>query len=66
MDRYTDAPILKTANTNRPYYKARFYPNVPLSESDVYVFLSCAIPGVVRLQMRYDEIMISFINFICI
>ena len=37
MDRYNEATILKTTNTNRPYYKARFYPNVPLSESDVYV-----------------------------
>ena len=37
MDRYQNSDILKTANTNRPYYKGKFYPNIPLSESDVYV-----------------------------
>lgn len=37
MNRYYNAPILKTANTNRPYYKGRFYPNIPLTASDVYV-----------------------------
>jgi nucleoid-associated protein YgaU len=37
MDRYQNTDILKTANTNRPYYKGKFYPNIPLSESDVYV-----------------------------
>ncbi len=29
--------FVKTEYTDRPYYKAKFYPNVPLSESDVYV-----------------------------
>ena len=37
MNRYEDAIILKTEFTNRPYYKGRYYPNIPLSESDVYV-----------------------------
>lgn len=37
MDRYENTTILTTANTNRPYYKGKFYPNIPLSESDVYV-----------------------------
>jgi hypothetical protein len=37
MDRYENTDILTTVNTNRPYYKGKFYPNIPLSESDVYV-----------------------------
>jgi len=37
MERYNNTDILKTEYTNRPYYKGKFYPNVPLSESDVYV-----------------------------
>jgi len=37
MDRYNNSPILKTKFTNRPYYKGKFYPNIPLSETDVYV-----------------------------
>lgn len=37
MNRYNDATILKTSNTNRPYYKGKFYPNVPLSENDYYI-----------------------------
>jgi len=37
MNRYNDPTILKTEYTNRPYFKGKFYPNIPLSESDVYV-----------------------------
>ena len=37
MDRYENTDILKQANTNIPYYKGKFYPNIPLSENDVYV-----------------------------
>ena len=37
MNRYENSTILTTANTDRPYYKGKFYPNIPLSESDVYV-----------------------------
>ena len=37
MNRYENSDILTTANTNAPYYKGKFYPNIPLSESDVYV-----------------------------
>jgi len=36
-NRYEDGIILKTEYTNRPYYKGKYYPNIPLSESDVYV-----------------------------
>lgn len=37
MKRYENQTILRTENTNRPYFKGKFYPNIPLSESDVYV-----------------------------
>jgi nucleoid-associated protein YgaU len=36
-NRYKNANILKTDFTNRPYYKGKQYPNIPLSEFDVYV-----------------------------
>jgi len=36
MNRYSNSPLLKTEK-DRPYYKSRFYPNIPLSENDVYV-----------------------------
>jgi hypothetical protein len=37
MERYNSRDILKTEYTDRPYYKGKFYPNIPLAESDVYV-----------------------------
>jgi len=37
MERYNSRDILKSSNTNYPYYKGKFYPNIPLAESDVYV-----------------------------
>jgi len=37
MNRYDNSTILTTQYTNRPYYKGKFYPNIPLSENDVYV-----------------------------
>jgi hypothetical protein len=37
MERYSSTDILKTANTNSPYYKGKFYPDIPLSETDEYV-----------------------------
>lgn len=33
--RYNNTSIL--IKNNRPYYKGTFYPNIPLSENDVYV-----------------------------
>jgi nucleoid-associated protein YgaU len=35
MNRYDNTPIL--TQNYRPYYKSKFYPNIPLSESDIYV-----------------------------
>jgi len=37
IDRYDNTAILKTKYSNRPYYKGKVYPNIPLSETDVYV-----------------------------
>jgi hypothetical protein len=37
MERYNNPTILITENTNRPYYKAKFYPDIPFSETDEYV-----------------------------
>jgi hypothetical protein len=34
--RYDDKTILKTPQ-DKPYYKSKVYPNIPLSEEDVYV-----------------------------
>ena len=36
MTRYDNNTILKTPN-DKPYYKSKIYPTIPLSESDIYV-----------------------------
>jgi len=36
MNRYTNSTIDQTQQ-GQPYFKQRFYPNIPLSENDVYV-----------------------------
>ena len=36
MARYDNKTILYTSQ-GKPYYKAKVYPNIPLSESDIYV-----------------------------
>jgi len=36
MARYDNKTILKTSQ-NVPYFKGKFYPNIPLSENDIYV-----------------------------
>ena len=52
MERYNNTDILKTEYTNRPYYKGKFYPNVPLSESDVYV--------ITTVEDRLDNLAYSY------
>ena len=37
MNRYDNSSILKTKFTNRPYFKSKMYPNIPLSEYDYYI-----------------------------
>jgi nucleoid-associated protein YgaU len=54
MDRYTNSDILKTEYTNRPYFKGKFYPNIPLSESDVYV--------ITTVGDRLDNLAFSYYN----
>jgi nucleoid-associated protein YgaU len=39
MNRYNNAEIIKTEE-GKPYYKSKFYPNIPVSESDFYVITS--------------------------
>lgn len=39
MNRY-DNPVIKTTQQGKPYWKAKAYPNIPTSESDVYVIIS--------------------------
>lgn len=53
MTRYENAPILTTTNY-RPYYKNRYYPNIPLSESDVYV--------ITTVGDRLDSLAFSYYN----
>ena len=36
MERYDNATVLKT-NQGKPYWKGKFYPNIPLSEFDHYI-----------------------------
>ena len=36
MSRY-DNPIIKITNSGKQYFKSKFYPNIPLSETDDYV-----------------------------
>ena len=54
MNRYEEGIILKTEYINRPYYKGRYYPNIPLSESDVYV--------ITNVGDRLDNLAYSYYN----
>ena len=36
MNRYSNNTILRTSQ-GKPYYKGKFYQNIPLSENDIYV-----------------------------
>jgi hypothetical protein len=54
MNRYNNSTILKTEYTNRPYYKGKMYPNIPLSESDVYV--------ITTVGDRLDSLAYSYYN----
>jgi hypothetical protein len=54
MNRYDNSTILTTSYTNRPYYKGKFYPNVPLSENDVYV--------ITTVGDRLDSLAYSYYN----
>jgi hypothetical protein len=51
--RYDNDIILKTAD-GTPYYKGKMYPNIPLSESDVYV--------ITTVGDRLDSLAYSYYN----
>ena len=54
MTRYDNSTVLKTEFTDRPYYKGKQYPNIPLSESDVYV--------ITTVGDRLDSLAYSYYN----
>jgi hypothetical protein len=54
MNRYDNSIVLKTEFTDRPYYKGKQYPNIPLSESDVYV--------ITTVGDRLDSLAYSYYN----
>ena len=54
MERYENTDILKTEYTDRPYYKGKYYPNIPLSENDVYV--------ITTVGDRLDNLAYSYYN----
>jgi len=54
MNRYDNPTILQTEYTNRPYFKGKFYPNIPLSENDVYV--------ITTIGDRLDSLANSYYN----
>jgi len=53
MERYNTPTILKTS-TNKPYYKGKLYPNIPLSEKDIYV--------ITTIGDRLDSLAYSYYN----
>jgi nucleoid-associated protein YgaU len=53
MNRYENITILKTFD-EKPYFKSKFYPNIPLSESDVYV--------ITTIGDRLDSLAYSYYN----
>jgi nucleoid-associated protein YgaU len=53
MNRYTNSTIDQTQQ-GKPYLKQRFYPNIPLSENDVYV--------ITTVGDRLDSIAYSYYN----
>ena len=53
MSRY-DNPIIKTTNSGKQYFKSKFYPNIPLSETDDYV--------ITTIGDRLDSLAYSYYN----
>ena len=53
MNRYTNSTIDQTQQ-GQPYFKQKFYPNIPLSENDVYV--------ITTVGDRLDSIANSYYN----
>jgi hypothetical protein len=53
MNRYNNPTVLKTQQ-DRPYFKSKFYPNIPLSENDIYV--------ITTVGDRLDSLAFSYYN----
>ena len=53
MTRYDFPSILKTSQ-DKPYYNNRFYPDIPLSNSDIYI--------ITTIGDRLDNIAYSYYN----
>jgi hypothetical protein len=53
MNRYNNSTVLKTQQ-DRPYFKGKFYPNIPLSENDIYV--------ITTVGDRLDSLAFSYYN----
>jgi nucleoid-associated protein YgaU len=53
MNRYTNSTIDQTQQ-GQPYFKQKFYPNIPLSENDVYV--------ITTIGDRLDSLANSYYN----
>ena len=53
MSRYEN-PIIKTTNSGKQYFKSKFYPNIPLSETDDYV--------ITTIGDRLDSLAYSYYN----
>jgi len=53
MNRYNNSTIDQTQQ-GKPYFKQRFYPNIPLSENDVYV--------ITTVGDRLDSLAYSYYN----
>ena len=53
MTRYSNDPILVTSQ-GKPYYKGKVYPNIPLSETDVYI--------ITNIGDRLDSLAYSYYN----
>lgn len=53
MIRYGQSTVLKTSQ-GQPYYKSRFYPEIPLDETDIYIITSSGD--------RLDNIAYSYYN----
>lgn len=51
--RYDDRIILKTSQ-GKPYYRGKIYPNIPLSETDVYI--------ITNIGDRLDYLAYSYYN----
>ncbi len=53
MSRYDNNIVLKTPQ-GKPYFKSKFYPNIPLSKNDIYIITSA--------EDRLDSLAYTYYN----